>query len=151
MLRFLQKILVSLQPQTAQRNKGQGSVQAAEVAGDVHVHNIRTTHVHLAMHHPDATVGAGRSAAPQQGHTGALSSRKARPDQAGAVRQYKQLTPQERGGVSGFMLREFKTSTILDLDEGQVFRLMKYMEKCLEGRPKTKQARGQSPKPKKPA
>ena len=49
------------------------------------------------------------------------------------------------------MLREFKTSTILDLDEGQVFRLMKYMEKCIEGRSKTKLARDQSPKPKKPA
>ncbi len=36
----------------------------------------------------------------------------------------------KRTGVNNFMLREFKTSTILELDEGQIFRLMKYMDAC---------------------
>ena len=133
MLRFLQKILESLQPQTAQRNEGQGSVQAAEVAGDVHVHNIRTTHVHLSVPKP--------ATAPRQS---AFAKRRARPDQAEAVNQYKRLTLKEREGVTGFMLREFETSTIVDLDEGQVFRLLKYMAACVESRPKAKAARRKS-------
>lgn len=128
---LFQRVTALFKPLASQKNRGPGSVQAAKLNGNVHVHNIRTTHVHLAVHPPDRPSEKIKP-------TTAAPARKARPDQAEAVSQYKLLTPTERNGVHNFMLREFETSIILELNEDQTFRLVKYIQACIERRSKGK-------------
>lgn len=120
---LFQKFFALLKPWSTQQNHGLGSVQAAKLNGNVHVHNNRTTHVHLAVHPPDATWRTNKMAKKQS----AYAPREARPDQANAVSKYKGLTQAKRREAARFMLRQFKTSTILELDTGQIVRLLEYI------------------------
>lgn len=131
---LFQRLTALFRPLAAQQNHGPGSVQAAKLNGNVQVHNFRTTHVHVAVHPPDRPSEKVKPVT-------AAPARKARPDQAEAFSQYKLLTPTERNGVHNFMLREFETSIILELNEDQTFRLVKYIQACLEGRSKSRTMR----------
>ncbi len=144
---LFQRFVALLRPAATQQNHGQGSIQAAKVKGNVHVHNNRTTHVHIAVRPPDPSPNAIPIAPPRQSYAPAITParsntapRRARPDQAQAVAQYKNLTDTERRGLDEMMRREFGTNTILELDEGQISRIMGYMNACIKKRPKTRAA-----------
>lgn len=131
---LFQRFTALFRPLATQQNHGPGSVQAAKLNGNVQVQNIRTTHVHVAVHPPDRRAEMARPAA-------ASPARKARPDQAQAFAQYKALTLSERSGLDEMMKREFGTNTILELDEGQINRIMAYMTVCIKNRPAKKTTR----------
>ena len=97
----------------AQSVKGNRALQVGKGGGDVYVFHDRS---HPAAEPP--------SEPPRLA-----------PEFPQLVHVYKrELTPAEREGTDKFMRREFGTTTIRDLSDGDQVRLWAYMQTCLRNR-----------------
>ena len=96
-----------------QKVEGDKALQVGRVGGNVYVI------------HGGAQPGAGKPGEPPR----------QAPDLGQLLQVYKrELTRAERAGTDNFMRREFGTTTIRDLSDGDQVRLWAYMKKCLRNR-----------------